>query len=153
MAGDAANAANQGPIAMTHDISNSENYISSLAEGWVKAKAREADAVAERRVAEDELLSLLGVADNSEKTETFKPDGFTIKITGRIDRKVDSDKIQALATDAGLTDHLFSLLRWKPEINKALWDAADTKITGPLAAAITAKPGRPSFTITRTERT
>jgi hypothetical protein len=34
----------------------------------------------------------------------------------------------------------------------AVWKAADEAITKPLAAAITAKPGRPSFTITRKEK-
>jgi hypothetical protein len=29
----------------------------------------------------------------------------------------------------------------------AIWKAADERITRPLAGAITAKPGRPSFTI------
>ena len=52
-----------------------------------------------------------------------------------------------LAAEHGLTDHLSTLFRWKPEINMAIWKAADESITKPLAAAITAKPGRPSFTI------
>ena len=69
------------------------------------------------------------------------------EVVGRIDRKVDADKVQELAAEHGLTDHLSTLFRWKPEINMAIWKAADESITKPLAAAITAKPGRPSFTI------
>jgi hypothetical protein len=34
----------------------------------------------------------------------------------------------------------------------AIWKAADESITKPLAAAITAKPGRPSFTIEPTTK-
>ena len=55
--------------------------------------------------------------------------------------------MQELAAEFGLTDHLAKLFRWKPEINMAIWKAADESITKPLAAAITAKPGRPSFKI------
>jgi hypothetical protein len=71
-----------------------------------------------------------------------------VKISGRIDRKVDSEKLQMLATESGLTEHLATLFRWKPELNLTLWKSADESITKPLAAAITAKPGRPSFKIT-----
>ena len=66
----------------------------------------------------------------------------------RSDRKVDSAKLQELAAEAGLSDHLPNLFRWKPEINMAVWRATDEAITRPLAGAITVKPGRPSFKIT-----
>jgi predicted fused transcriptional regulator/phosphomethylpyrimidine kinase len=87
------------------------------------------------------------VAENFEGTETAEPEGFVVKISGRIDRKVDGDKVQELAAEFGLTDHLAKLFRWKPELNMAIWKATDATITGPLAGAITAKPGRPSFKI------
>ena len=130
---------------MTDDL----NTLSSL---WLAAKQAEADATADRRKIEDRIKSLAGVSENMEGTETVDPDRFVIKIVGRIDRKVDSDKLQELAAEHGLTDHLSSLFRWKPEINMALWKAADEAITKPLAPAITAKAGRPSFTITSKEK-
>ena len=46
--------------------------------------------------------------------------------------KVNSDKLQELAAEHGLTDHLPSLFRWKPEINMTVWKAADASITTPL---------------------
>ena len=49
--------------------------------------------------------------------------------------------------DNGLSDHLATLFRWKPEINMKVWDRADPAITSALAGAITTKPGRPSFAI------
>jgi len=130
---------------MTDDL----NELSAM---WIRAKEAEADATADRRKIEDRIKSLAGIAENLEGTETVDPDGYVIKIVGRVDRKVDSDKLQELAAEHGLTDHLSSLFRWKPEINMALWKAADEAITSPLAAAITAKPGRPSFTITSKEK-
>jgi len=126
--------------------------LNTLSEMWLAAKEAEKEATEDRRRIEDRIKSLVGFAENSEGTETVDPDQFTIKIVGRIDRKVDGDKLQELAAEHGLTEHLSSLFRWKLEINMAVWKATDEAITKPLAAAITAKPGRPSFNITRKEK-
>ena len=126
--------------------------LNELSEMWLAAKEAEREAVEDRRRIEDRIKSLASVAETLDGTETVDPDQFTIKIVGRIDRKVDGDKVQELAAEHGLTEHLSSLFRWKPEINMAVWKATDEAITKPLAAAITAKPGRPSFTITRKEK-
>ena len=121
--------------------------LNELATMWLAAKEAEREAIEDRRRIEDRIKSLVGVAENMEGTETVDQDQFTIKIVGRIDRKVDGDKVQELAAEYGLTDHLSYLFRWKPELNMAVWKATDEAITKPLAAAITAKPGRPSFTV------
>lgn len=125
--------------------------LNELSEMWLAAKEAEREATEDRRRIEDRIKSLVGVAENLEGTETVEPDRFTIKIVGRIDRKVDGDKVQELAAEHGLTEHLSSLFRWKPDLNMAAWKAADESITKPLAAAITAKPSRASFTITSKE--
>lgn len=134
---------------MSNEITTSD--LNELSQMWIKAKEDEATATADRRKIEDRIKSLCGIAENLEGTETVAPDHFTIKIVGRIDRKVDSDKLQELAAEHGLSEHLSSLFRWKPDLNMAAWKAADESITKPLAAAITAKPGRASFTITSKE--
>ena len=126
--------------------------LNELAAMWLAAKEAERQAIDDRRRIEDRIKSLVGIAETLDGTETVDPDRYTIKIVGRIDRKVDSDKLQELAAEYGLTDHLSSLFRWKPEVNMAAWKAADQSITKPLSAAITAKPGRPSFTIIRKEQ-
>ena len=123
------------------------NDMNELATMWLAAKKQEEDATADRRDIEDHIKKLATIAENLEGTETVEPGRFEIKIVGRIDRKVDGDKVQELAAEFGLTDHLSKLFRWKPEINMAIWKAADESITKPLAGAITAKPGRPSFKI------
>ena len=124
------------------------NDIKQLAAKWIAAKEAERVAIEERRTVEDEIKALVAFAEDTEGTETIKPDEYIIKIAGRIDRKVDGEKVQELAAEYGLTDHLAKLFRWKPEINMAVWKSTDESITRPLAAAITAKPGRPSFSIT-----
>jgi hypothetical protein len=123
------------------------NDMNELATMWLAAKKQEEDATADRRDIEDHIKKLATIAENLDGTETVEPGRYEIKIVGRIDRKVDGDKVQELAAEFGLTDHLAKLFRWKPEINMAIWKAADESITKPLAAAITAKPGRPSFKI------
>lgn len=121
--------------------------LKALSADWLRHKTDEEKAQTERRKIEDQMVKLLAMAENFEGTETAEPEGFVVKISGRIDRKVDGDKVQELAAEFGLSDHLAKLFRWKPELNMSAWKAADATITGPLAGAITAKPGRPSFKI------
>ena len=121
--------------------------MEQLAADWLEAKEAERKATERRRDFEDAMRELAGFSDQTEGTENVKTTAYTIKIVGRIDRKVDADKVQELAAEHGLTDHLSTLFRWKPEINMAIWKATDESITKALAKAITAKPGRPSFTI------
>lgn len=127
------------------------NDMGQLAALWLKAKKAEQDATANRRDIEDHLKKLARVADDFDGTETVKQGNVEIKIVGRIDRKVDSKKVQELAAEHGLSEHLSSLFRWTPELNMSAWRAADVVITQALAPAITAKSGRPSFTITTKE--
>jgi hypothetical protein len=122
--------------------------IDYLSTDWLRWKAQEEEAVIERRKIEDQIVEILKLPEAFESTETVEPLGLVLKIVGRIDRKIDSVKLQELALEAGLSDHLPNLFRWKPEINMAVWKAADESITRPLAGAITVKPGRPSFKIT-----
>jgi hypothetical protein len=124
------------------------NDLETLSADWLRYKTLEERTVVERRKIEDKIVKALRLPESFETTETAEPDGYVVKIAGRIDRKVDSEKLQMLATESGLTEHLATLFRWKPEINMTLWKAADETITKPLAAAITPKPGRPSFKIT-----
>ena len=122
--------------------------LQTLSAEWLRLKTAEEHAVVERRKIEDKIVKELALPESFESNETAEPQGFVVKISGRIDRKVDSEKLQMLATESGLSEHLATLFRWKPEINMTLWKAADESITRPLAGAITAKPGRPSFKIT-----
>ena len=117
---------------------------------WLTAKEDEKAAAERRRELENHLLSLIGVAENMEGTENVETDGgYKIKITGRMTRKVNGERIQEIAAEEGLTDHLSSLFRWKPEVNMTAWKSADKSTTGPLLGGITTQPGRASFTITK----
>lgn len=118
-----------------------------LAEAWMQAKEDERGATERRREIEDQIRALANIADDSEGVQNVDAGAWKVKVTCRLDRKVDSDKLQDIAAEHGLSDHLSTLFRWKPEINAKAWDRADPAITTALAGAITTKPGRPSFAI------
>lgn len=119
----------------------------SIYQEWIKAKAAETEAIQLRRELEDEMLLSLGVEGGREGSKTFKPEGFKVKVTQRMNRSVDGDLLQEIAAEHGLSEHLGALFRWKPDINAKAWKDADESITAPLLAAITTRPGRPSFSI------
>ena len=124
--------------------------MNDLYNDWIAAKAEEAAAIKRRRAIEDLVVKAFDIPENFEGTKNIDAELYKIKIEGRINRKVNSDKLQELAAEHGLTEHLTSLFRWKPEINMTVWKAADAAITAPLLDAITATAGRPSFTIVKT---
>ena len=121
----------------------------TLYQRWLDAKKLEAAAVAERRELEDQMIVVFTVPKDLDGTMKQELDGYAIKIEGRINKKIDADKLQMLAAEAGISEHLSSLFRWKPEINAKVWNAAAEVVTGPLLGAITSTPGRPTFTITK----
>jgi hypothetical protein len=133
-------------------VSLIESKIADLAGEWSAAKEDERAAIERRREIEDAIGRLMKLPEALDGTERLDANGWEIKVTGRIDRKVDTDALQELAREAGLTDHLQALFRWKAEINAKAWDRAADDITRPLTGAITAKPGRPSFSITKKEQ-
>ena len=122
--------------------------LDALAAAWTAAKEAERVAVENRRELEDQMRELVGFAETTEGTATTDAGQYRVKITGRIDRKVDAELVQELAAENGLTEHLGALFRWKPELNLSAWKSADESVTRALSGAITAKPGRPSFSIT-----
>jgi hypothetical protein len=121
----------------------------TLYQRWLDAKKVETKAVADRRELEDQMALQFALPKNLDGTVKKELEGFTVKIEGRINQKIDADKLQMLAAESGISEHLSSLFRWKPEINAKAWGAASSVVTGPLLGAITSTPGRPTFTITK----
>jgi hypothetical protein len=124
------------------------NDIEALSKEWTIAKMDETTATNYRRQIEDKLVKQFLILESFEGTQNRQVGQYVIKIEGRMNRKVNADKLQELAATNGLEAHLSSLFRWKPEIAAAAWKAADESITKPLLGAITTTPGRPTFTIT-----
>lgn len=127
--------------------------VNELSAAWMEAKEAERMAVERRRAVEDHLALIMELEPDLDGTVSLKDKtcAYQVKAVGRLNRKVDSEKLQELAAEAGLTDHLSSLFRWKPEIDMKAWKACDPSITSALADAITVSQGRPSFSITPKE--
>ena len=126
-----------------------KNYtIDDACKEWLDAKETERAATEARRVVEDYLIEELGPSEQFEGTKNVDAGIYKIKITSRMSRKVDNEKIQEIAAEAGLSEHLSSLFRWKPELNMSAWKSADKSITTPLLGGITTTPARASFSIT-----
>jgi hypothetical protein len=122
--------------------------LDELSRDWIAAKDAERVAVETRRAIEDKLLSLIGIPETLDGTENANTGTYKIKVVGRMNRKIDADKLHELAVENGIEAHLANLFRWKPEVNMKAWSAASDAITKPLSGAITTTPGRASFTIT-----
>lgn len=134
-----------------HDLdswSRDEEKESSLYGLWIAAKEEERNITETRRILEDRMIADLRINDTIEGVSNYSPMGFKVKVTNRMNRRVDADKLIELAAESGIdNDHLQALFRWKPELNLREWQNAASDITKPLEAAITTKPGRPSFSI------
>ena len=120
----------------------------SLYQAWLNAKQTEETAVKVRRDLEDQMVKEFKIAPTMEGTKNFRtPDGYLVKIIGRMTRKVNAERLQELAAEHGLSDHLASLFKWTPTIVSEQWESADPSITTPLLDAITTTSGRPTFKI------
>jgi len=122
--------------------------LQKLSVEWLEAKEAERDATERRRLIEGELVRLMGIEQTDEHTRKVEADPFTIKIACRINRKVDGDMAQEIAAEHDMQDHLGLLFRWKPELSMTAWNGVGDNVKQVFARAITATPGRPSFTIT-----
>jgi hypothetical protein len=123
--------------------------MNTIYQRWLDAKKIESAAVKDRRELEDLMVKEFSLPKDLDGTVNKEADGYKVKIEGRINTKIDADKLQVLASEAGLSEHLSSLFRWKPEINARVWNAASDAVTAPLLGAITSTSGRPTFTITK----
>ena len=86
------------------------SILDQLAAQWMAAKVTEKQAVEFRRTAEDAILSELKL-NSAEGVTTHNAGPFEIKITNRVSHKVDSKKVQEIAAENDLQEHLSTLFR------------------------------------------
>jgi hypothetical protein len=123
----------------------------TLYEELEEAKRAEDAAIAKRREIEDAIIAAVGANADEEGTRTVYDGPWKIKVVGRINRRVDSDKVVRIADECGLQGALDELFRWKAELNLSNWTSADAETRLAFAEAITAVPGRPAVTVERKE--
>lgn len=124
--------------------------IEKLAQDWVKYKYAEKVAQDARRECEDAMVEFYRINPQNEGTQNFEAGDLKVKIVSKLTKKIDSDKLQEIAAEHGLTDKLPTLFRWKAEINSAVWKAESDEVRTVLSDAITTSAGRPTFSIETT---
>lgn len=112
---------------------------------WSAAKLAEKEASDKRREIEDYLIGALEIDAGKTGTINFPTGSGLLKVQPRLDTKVDSELLQEIAAENGLSDLLPTLFRWKAEVNATLFKSCDANARQILSRAITTKPGRPSF--------
>jgi len=125
--------------------------INNLARLWAIYKEEETKAMKNRREIEDHLAKILEINPAHEGTVVLDTDKFEIKVQTRMARKVDTDLLQEIAAEHGMSNHLTDLFRWKADLDMKAWKAASPDITSVLSQAVTTTAGRPSFSITKEE--
>jgi len=113
-------------------------------------KAQEDEARARRIKAEEAITTALGV--KSEGAQTHKVDNWSVTITGKINRTLDTATWDAIKTSV---PEQFHPIRYKPEIDtKGLrWlEENEPAVYATVCQAITAKPGKPSVEIKRIDK-
>lgn len=126
--------------------------MENLIKEWLSAKAIERDAIEKRRSIEDEISSLINLSNDFEGVYNLEFNEYTIKLTSRLNKKVDSDLIQEIAAEYNIEYLLPQLFRWKPEINMAVWKKTNKEVLDKFQPAIITTPSRPSFNITTKEK-
>ena len=124
--------------------------IEKLANDWVTYKYAEKVAQDARRECEDAMVEFYRLNQQVEGTSNFEVGELKVKIVSKLSRKVDSDKLQEIAAENGLSDKLPMLFRWKAEINSAVWKNETEEVRNKLGDAITTSAGRPTFSIEST---
>ena len=121
--------------------------LENMLNQWDYVKKSEAMIKARRQELEDEISLLLELPDDLDGTENYQVGNFKVKVTGRLNQKVDIDMISNIAEEENLIQQLNNLFRFKAEINKTSWKMAAAEITGKFLPAITTTPGRPTYSV------
>lgn len=127
------------------------NSISNLVRNLYAAKSKEDEAKAARIAIEEELASAIGVSEQWEGSKTDIVDEFKVKVSRKMNVKIDGARLTELSHTHGLDSMLGIIFKWKPEIDKKSWDSADKAITDIFNGAITRTPGKISFTVEKKE--
>ena len=123
--------------------------LKNLSEQWLEAKTLERDAAERRRVLEDQMRQCMKIEDNEEGTVSTLIGPYKVKANCRINRKIDPEKFLMLANDAQIDVSEFT--KWKCELVMSAWKKQTPYIQQKLSKAITAEPGRPTFSVEITE--
>lgn len=111
----------------------------------VAAKAAEDAAIAERRRIDGEILVALSASAKVEGSVTTKTDTHKITVTYKVDRKVDTERLQAEWVK--LPAAAQAAFKWKADVSVSELRRLSPVDVGLVAAYVTSKAATPSVTI------
>jgi hypothetical protein len=112
--------------------------IAELIAARIAAKRAEDAAVAERRRIDGAIAELLKDANKPEGSVSQKADGYKVTVTYKIDRKVDTDKLQAAW--AKLSAAAAQAFKWKADVSVSELRKLEGADAAAAAVFITSKP-------------
>ncbi len=119
--------------------------LTQLIAARIAAKRIEDQAVEDRRALDKQIAELLKDPNKPEGAISQKADGYKVTVTYKVDRKVDSEKLQAAWSK--LSAAASAAFKWKADVSVTEL----RKLEGPDAAAaavfITSQPASPSIKI------
>lgn len=99
-----------------------------------------------------ELRQAMGIAGDFEGTIKAGAGRYSVKVTQRMNRRIDGEQVQQIARDRGIDwQTVNSLFRWKPEVNLKVWRKTAPELTGLFAEAITTTPAKPTVKVEEIE--
>ena len=114
------------------------------------AKQAEADAIADRREVEEQIVAAIGELPD-EGTAKAEAGDYVIKVTCSLSRRVDTNKLDELISSGAIRPEIGKrLVRWKPELETRelrYLEANEPDLYTVAAQAITAKPSKPAVKV------
>lgn len=119
--------------------------ITELIAARIAAKRIEDEAIAERRKIDASIAEMLKDPNKPEGSISQKADGYKVTVTYKIDRKVDTDKLQAAW--AKLSATAAQAFKWKADVSVSELRKLEGADAAAASVFITSKPATPSITI------
>lgn len=122
--------------------------MTRLCDAWLAAKEIEQAAIEHRRQIDEHIAQVL--AHPTEGTTTAAVGLYTIKVTGKVTRELDPDKVAGL--DAQIPAPLLNrVITYKPSLDLREYrymQENEPEYFQALAAAVTTKPAKPTVAVT-----
>ena len=119
--------------------------LSELVAARIAAKRAEDDAISERRRIDASIAELLKDANKAEGSISQKTDGYKVTVQYKVDRKVDTEKLQAAWPK--LSAAATQAFKWKADVSVSELRKLEGADAAAAAVFITSKPATPSITI------
>ena len=119
--------------------------LTQLIAARIAAKRIEDQAVAERRDLDKQIAELLKDPNKPEGAISHKADGYKVTVTYKVDRKVDSEKLQAAWSK--LSAAASAAFKWKADVSVTELRKLEGADAAAAAVFITSQPSSPSIKI------